>query len=211
MLRLSAATAMAVATLVLGPAAADEVPDLAPMAFIRFCDQAPGECARVMPLSASIEITPVVRAQLNAVNATVNGRIAPESVSSDIAWRINPARGDCNDYAVTKRHDLVADGLPPSALRLVAVKTLDGQDHLVLVVWAKDGNHLVLDNLLSEIRPLRNTGYRVMKRQSGTDPRLWIEPRDRNHDPRSTADLEAGGSGSRPGPMPADGGRKPLP
>lgn len=66
----------------------------------------------------------------------------------------------------------------------------------MLVVWAKDGAQLVLDNLVSEICPLRDTGYRVMKRQSGTDPRLWIEPTDRNHDPRSIANLEArGGSG----------------
>lgn len=213
MLRWSA-LALVAGSVLLGPAAADEVPDLAPMAFIRFCDTEPGECARVPPLSASLEVTPVTRAKLEAVNTTVNSRIAPEIVAADIGWRIDPARGDCNDYAVTKRHDLIADGVPPSALRLAAVKTLDGQDHLVLVVEVKDGAHLVLDNLVPEIRPLRATGYRVTKQQSGTDPRLWVEPRDRNHDPKATADLGGDGPGSRagqPSAMPAEVGRTPQP
>lgn len=213
MLRSSATFVALMATFV-GPAVADEVPDLAPMAFIRFCDEAPGECARVAPLSAAVDLTPVMRAKLDAVNTTVNGRITADAMSADAAWQIDPARGDCNDYAVTKRHDLVADGLPTSALRLAAVKTLDGQDHLVLVVRVKEGADLVLDNLVPEIRPLRETGYRVMKQQSGTDPRLWIEPKERNHDSKSIADLGAAGSRSRvrPAPsVPADGGRKPLP
>jgi predicted transglutaminase-like cysteine proteinase len=41
-------------------------------------------------------------------------------------WSIAPDIGDCNDYAVTKRHKLVARGLPSNALRLSVVRTASG-------------------------------------------------------------------------------------
>ena len=53
-------------------------------------------------------------------------------------WTIAPHEGDCNDYAVTKRHQLLEKGLPSSALRLSVTKTVTlGVGHLVLVVSTK--------------------------------------------------------------------------
>jgi predicted transglutaminase-like cysteine proteinase len=61
--------------------------------------------------------------------------------------------GDCNDYAVTKRHMLLQRGLPAKALRLSAVRTGSGTGHLVLLAVTSKGE-LVLDKLTDAILPL---------------------------------------------------------
>jgi predicted transglutaminase-like cysteine proteinase len=81
--------------------------------------------------------------------------------------------GDCNDYAVTKRHVLLQRGLPAKALRLSAVRTSSGEGHLVLLVVTTKGE-LVLDNLTDAIRPWRSTDYRWLKIQSASDARFWL-------------------------------------
>ncbi len=81
---------------------------------------------------------------------------------------------DCNDYAVTKRHELLESGLPSKALRLSVVKTASGIGHLVLVVATTKGD-LVLDNLTEVIRPWQNTDYHWLKIQSATDSKYWYE------------------------------------
>jgi predicted transglutaminase-like cysteine proteinase len=45
-----------------------------------------------------------------------------------------PSSGDCNDYAVTRRHDLIARGWPARSLLLAEVITSWGEHHLVVVV-----------------------------------------------------------------------------
>ena len=82
--------------------------------------------------------------------------------------------GDCNDYAVTKRHALLESGLPSKALRLSVVKTASGIGHLVLVVVTTKGD-IVLDNLTEVIRPWQSTDYHWLKIQSATDSKFWRE------------------------------------
>ena len=74
------------------------------------------------------------------VNRDVNASICPWPRATRLpmgGWTISPASGDCNDYAVTKRHELVQKGLPAKAVRLAVVKTQSGIGHLVLVVSTK--------------------------------------------------------------------------
>ena len=55
-------------------------------------------------------------------------------------------RGDCEDFAIAKRHMLRAAGVPDNDLYLVVLKDLSRRaDHAVLVVRA-EGRLLVLDN-----------------------------------------------------------------
>jgi predicted transglutaminase-like cysteine proteinase len=82
--------------------------------------------------------------------------------------------GDCNDYAVTKRHQLLENGLPSKALRLAVVKTASGVGHLVLVVVTTKGD-IVLDDLTEVIRPWQSTDYHWLKIQSATDSKFWYE------------------------------------
>ncbi len=42
-------------------------------------------------------------------------------------------RGNCHDYAVTKRHELIRQGWPAASLRLAVAYTPSGIGHLVVV------------------------------------------------------------------------------
>lgn len=69
--------------------------------------------------------------------------------------------GDCEDYAIAKYFSLKFIGVPVTKLRITYVKARIGgagsnitQAHMVLTYYASpDAEPLVLDNLVSEIRP----------------------------------------------------------
>jgi predicted transglutaminase-like cysteine proteinase len=63
--------------------------------------------------------------ELNAVNRAVNRDIIPQIIPGDGVteeWVIAPRPGDCKDYAITKRHQLLALGWPSHALLLVEAR-----------------------------------------------------------------------------------------
>ncbi len=70
-------------------------------------------------------------------------------------------RGDCEDFVIAKYFTLRLVGVAPEKLRLVYVRARTGtgdvasaQAHMVLAYYAQpDAEPLVLDNLISEIRP----------------------------------------------------------
>jgi predicted transglutaminase-like cysteine proteinase len=153
-------------------------PTLAPFQHVRFCLRYPSDCKSDAREDERIDLTADKFELLNQVNQSINAVIAPisKAYGADLrdGWTIAPASGDCNDYAVTKRHELLTHGLPAKALRLSVVKTTSGTGHLVLVVATTKGD-LVLDNLTETIRPWQSTDYRWLKIQSAADPRFWNE------------------------------------
>jgi predicted transglutaminase-like cysteine proteinase len=153
-------------------------PTLAPFQHVRFCIKYPSDCKSKPTENERLDLDADTTRLLNHVNHSVNTSITATSKSygPDLhdGWTIAPSVGDCNDYAVTKRHDLLESGLPSKALRLSVVKTPSGLGHLVLVVTTTKGD-LVLDNLTDVIRPWQNTGYRWLKIQSAVDPRFWYD------------------------------------
>jgi predicted transglutaminase-like cysteine proteinase len=155
-------------------------PTLAPFQHVRFCMRYPDDCKSDPTETGVIELTAEVSESLNQINRDVNAAIIPTQKSDGIdvndRWTIAPTAGDCNDYAVTKRHQLLQSGLPARVLRLAVVKTRSGIGHLVLVVATSKGN-LVLDNLVETIRPWQNTKYQWLKIQSAEDARYWYEVR----------------------------------
>jgi predicted transglutaminase-like cysteine proteinase len=155
-------------------------PALAPFQHVRFCLRYPDDCKSDPSDAVEIELTAAATDTLNQVNRDVNAAIIPiqknENFDINDRWTIAPAEGDCNDYAVTKRHNLLQNGFPARALRLAVVQTNLGIGHLVLVVATTRGN-LVLDNLVESIRPWQSTKYRWLKIQSANDARYWYEVR----------------------------------
>jgi predicted transglutaminase-like cysteine proteinase len=153
-------------------------PVLAPFEHVRFCLKNPSECATNAAGSDAIELNDATARALARVNARVNASIAPErkavAYSATSGWSIAPASGDCNDYAVTKRHRLMQMGMPAGALLLAVVRTESGEGHLVLVVRTDKGD-LVLDNLYGTIRPWFETDYEWVSRQSSENPRRWVQ------------------------------------
>jgi predicted transglutaminase-like cysteine proteinase len=152
-------------------------PTLSPFQHVRFCLRYPADCKSDATETTTVELTAETLETMQRVNRDVNLSIMPVTKSDAIAdggWTISPASGDCNDYAVTKRHELLQKGLPAKAVRLAVVKTQSGIGHLVLVVATNKGN-LVLDNLSETIVPWQLTKYQWVKIQSSSDARYWFE------------------------------------
>jgi predicted transglutaminase-like cysteine proteinase len=93
-------------------------------------------------------------------------------------WTIpTDGRGDCDDYAVTKRAQLIAAGIPASALRLAVAVTPRSVRHAVLTV-ATDRGDYILDSLYDEIVPWHAPGYTWLMRQMPDNARSWESLKD---------------------------------
>jgi predicted transglutaminase-like cysteine proteinase len=85
----------------------------------------------------------------------------------------------CNDYAVSKRFELLKRGWPARALLLSEVATDWGEHHLIFVVRTSVGD-LVLDNLTPQIRPRTRALYRWVRMQTPKNPNYWASLSNRN-------------------------------
>jgi predicted transglutaminase-like cysteine proteinase len=163
-------------------------PTLGPIAHARFCLRYKDDCA-VRGVERNIAMTVERLQELNSVNRQVNRDITPQpNTDGPLAeqWIISPLVGVCHDYAVTKRHELLARGWPSSALLLSEVLVPSGEGHLVLVVAMKDPDtaevvNLVLDSLNENLRPVGLTPYRWLRVESPDNPLLWLTVRVPSH------------------------------
>jgi predicted transglutaminase-like cysteine proteinase len=126
-------------------------------------------------------------ARLRQINAFVNRAIHPAKdleVYGVKDWWVAPISmglrplGDCKDYVMEKRRELIGAGLPSRALTIALVRTAWGESHAVLVVATSQGD-LVLDNLSPDIRPWDRTPYAWEARQSAEDPLVWLAVADK--------------------------------
>jgi predicted transglutaminase-like cysteine proteinase len=147
---------------------------LAPFSFVQFCLDYPQECPKAAG-PARVQLSNRGLAELANVNRLVNASIRPQPDGAAIpVWRLDVDAGDCNAYAVQKRHELIQRGWPAASLALAVVKTRRGEGHLVLTVRTDQGD-LVLDNLRPNIVSWRRTGYAWIMRQSERNPQYWVE------------------------------------
>jgi predicted transglutaminase-like cysteine proteinase len=170
-------TIVGAAVLALATSQAVASPALAPFPHTKFCMQQPLDCKVWHPRSIP-DLARRVKDRAE-VNKLVNGFIKADAfpdgpVRSPVTerWLIWPERGDCNDYAVTKRHELLRRGWPSSLLQLAVVFVpASNEYHLVLIA---DG--VVMDNLTEKLLPFANTGYTLVKLQTVGNPVFWEKP-----------------------------------
>lgn len=150
-----------------------------PPGAVLFCMTHPTECADAPATTAPASALSLLR----RVNDDVNDRIAsPRDMVEFTAlrlgpWLLNPARGVCRDYALTKRHDLIADGVSPGAMSLAYARLPRTDDyHLVLLVRTTTDTY-VLDNLTSTVWTYDQTTevYDYVSRQDYGHPQRWIQ------------------------------------
>lgn len=115
---------------------------------------------------------------LRRVNAEANRSIRPvtdlKQYRLEERWALPTARGgDCEDYALYKKRELVRAGVPPEQLLIAAVLDRKRQFHAVLVVRT-GGEDLVLDNLTNRIVPWHKTGYTFLRLQDPRMPSRWV-------------------------------------
>ncbi len=161
-----------------------DAPTLPPMAFTMFCMTYEKECRprRMTFRGGRLKLTSGRLAELRDVNQRVNAAIRSEPNLKGLAgerWLLHPASGDCNDYAVTKRHDLIAKGWPGRSVLLSEVVTSWGEHHLVVVVRTFSGD-LVLDNLTQTVMPWSRKPYRWVRIQTPANPNYWASLANRS-------------------------------
>ncbi len=154
-----------------------DTPTLAPMSFVRFCMQYPQDCKapRMAFRPRPVALTKARRAELAKVNSDANRAIRPKANNNGVMaeeWLISPREGDCKDYAVTKRHELLARGWPSRSLLLTEVVVPSGEHHVVLVVRTREDD-LVLDNLNWNVRPVSQIRYQWVRAQQASNPKFW--------------------------------------
>ena len=150
----------------------------APAAFYKFCASDPSLCSTRGKVKV-VELTPKRKAELESVNKAVNRRIRERSDKATTGradvWGRPASEGDCEDFAILKKAELLKRGWPASAL-LLTVATLGGEGHTVLTVRTDKGD-LVMDNRASAVKDWSRTSYRYFARQSQSDSGKWMRIR----------------------------------
>lgn len=148
-----------------------------PIGHADFCRRYPSECMVNAAVVDDVALNPRNWQQLLAVNTEINTSIVPETDEQlyHVAeyWTYPHGYGDCEDIALAKRRQLMADGWPASTLLLTVAKEADGEGHAVLMVRTDRGD-LILDNQDSTIRDWQDSPYHFLKRQSQGDAGEWV-------------------------------------
>jgi len=149
-----------------------------PYAFWRYCDEFPSECEKRRSVDARVQTTLDQYATLTEINYSVNHSIQPitdlQLYNLSDYWTLPKAnKGDCEDYVLLKRNQLIQAGWPPSALLITVVRDEKLEGHAVLTARTGKGD-FILDNKTDEIRLWSRTPYQYVMRQSYLDPKVWV-------------------------------------
>jgi len=155
-----------------------------PIGWIEFCSEYAPECETKPVAARDVVLTAKGWKDLLRVNKGVNEAIKP--ITDLEHWGVverwnypDDGYGDCEDYVLLKRRMLMQAGWPRQVLLITVVRDKHGDGHAVLTVKTDKGE-LILDNQNEEILLWSETGYRFVKRQSQSDPNVWLalgEPR----------------------------------
>lgn len=189
---LAAIVASALLALLVAPAAALDVSNIAfvqtsakatsiPVGAAEFCKSHAQECQPNARVVDAVTLTEARWAELLKINARFNQSVVPVT-DQDLYhvaefWTYPNGYGDCEDYALAKRRDLINAGWPASTLLMAVVRQTNGEGHAVLMVRTDRGD-LVLDNQDGAISIWNQTPYKFIKRQSQANPGEWVDMYD---------------------------------
>ena len=150
----------------------------APIGWVDFCADNPKDCGAGPTQPRDIVMTQAAWKDLVRVNRWVNETIKP--MTDQEHWGVierwsypTDGYGDCEDYVLLKRKMLIDAGWPREALLITVVRDKKGEGHAVLTVKTDKGE-FVLDNQNENVVAWTETGYRFVKRQSQSDPNVWV-------------------------------------
>jgi predicted transglutaminase-like cysteine proteinase len=149
-----------------------------PVGHAEFCKARPAECRPNAQVIDSMPLSEALWQKLLQVNANWNAAVTPvtdeDLYQTAEFWTYPNGYGDCEDYVLAKRRDLIDAGWPASTLLIAVVKQPNGEGHAVLLVRTDRGD-LVLDNQVGSIDLWSNTPYKFIKRQSQADAGKWVD------------------------------------
>ena len=156
----------------------------APIGWAEFCVEYAPECDTTPSVPRDVILSTRAWTELKRINIAVNTNIKPMTDMDH--WGVverwnypDDGYGDCEDYVLLKRRLLIQLGWPREALLVTVVLDNEDEGHAVLTVTTDKGD-IVLDNKKKDILLWSMTGYRFVKRQSQSDPNVWValgEPR----------------------------------
>ena len=152
-----------------------------PIGHYEFCKANPVECNIRLRDAGPEHMSGALWKEIVAVNVGVNAAVKPlndlDIYGKDEVWAYPEGVGDCEDYVLEKRRNLMRQGLSLSNLLITVVRKPDGEGHAVLTVRTDKGD-FVLDNLTDSVRQWDETGYRFLKRQASNHTGRWVTIRD---------------------------------
>jgi len=149
-----------------------------PIGWVEFCAEHASECKVAPSEPRNVVLTLRLWRDLARINQAVNANIKPmtdlEHYGVVEKWAYpDDGYGDCEDYVLLKRRMLMEAGWPREALLITVVRETSGDGHAVLTVRTDRGD-FVLDNQNAAIVLWSESGYRFVKRQSQSDPNVWV-------------------------------------
>ena len=149
-----------------------------PAGWAEFCARQPGDCAGTVTALRELALSPEGWEDLVRVNKWANHTIKPltdlEHWGVVERWSYpDDGYGDCEDYVLLKRRLLIQSGWPRAALLITVVRDKKEKGHAVLTVVTDQGD-FILDNQNEDILLWSKTGYRFVKRQSQSNPNVWV-------------------------------------
>lgn len=147
----------------------------APQGASGLCNAYDWACAktgkRVTIDAAMLEVVKEVNGRVNRTVRPIND-ITQYGVAE--RWTLPSRRGgDCEDYALLKKQELIAAGIAPEQLLIATVLDRSQQSHAVLVLRTGKQD-LVLDNMTGRILPWQQTGYSFLRLQNPAKPSGWV-------------------------------------
>jgi predicted transglutaminase-like cysteine proteinase len=143
---------------------------LAPFSYVRFCTANPDDCRAAAPQTITWDYQSWV--VIAGVNWYVNLTMRPVYDKGDDTWSAGGKSGDCEDFALTKRRELIRQGIPSSALRIAVATTSQGEGHAVLIARTTAGD-FVLDNRTNQLLQWNQTDLSWIKIASAENPMIW--------------------------------------
>jgi predicted transglutaminase-like cysteine proteinase len=152
-----------------------------------FCNRNPSDCLPDPHGVRRVVLNDYTRKMLDEVNRHYNRQITyqldEENYGREDYWNypVND-RGDCEDYALAKRKELIARGWPPSSVLIAKVQTEDGGWHAILVARTDKGDY-VLDNRFYSVMRWDALPYDWDSIQDPDNPRKWVSVRGGHNRP----------------------------
>jgi len=162
-----------------------------PIGWVEFCVEYDPECKTKPSTPRDVVLSTKAWKDLERVNNWVNTNIKPMTDMDH--WGVverwnypDDGYGDCEDYVLLKRRMLMQAGWPREALLITVVRDEHGDGHAILTVKTDKGE-VILDNQRDEILLWSDTGYRFVKRQSQSDPNVWVSLGDQQPAPATAS------------------------
>ncbi len=150
----------------------------APWGWTDFCTRHEDECNLPDAPVTSIALTADNWKLITSTNVIVNTAIR-EATDQEVygvpeRWEYpTSGAGDCEDFALEKRKQLINAGLPRQSLLMTVVTDENGFGHAILTVRTTNGD-FELDNRTDRILAWEATGYDFVKQQAQDNPNHWV-------------------------------------